>query len=329
MFEGLILIEGDENNLDIEKLFHLKDILFKNIEERRAKLKMQGVNNISLKILLSYKMPLSNRQMSLIKGNSRTIRFPPCRYTHVSTTAIILAERKLDMNFYTYLLYPYYRQIDFALKQIELSSPINTEPSDALYSFLIDSISLITQPILDYLEGLSMITKTAFLAKLIEEGEIDAFRASTLVKYMVGAVVVSAIISAFFDVGIISLGIPVIDEIINISVFFIGGVINTSLLHFPLRIAGGGGVFRNSFNAITYVSIIFYPVCIFAQGIYPIVFNGNNAPYSLAFVLASSYYFALMSKIHKISYAKVFIVGVLLQLILLSIGLAIGVGLRS
>ena len=323
-FEIVALVEGDKANLNVETIFHLKDVLLERMAEKKVKLRKKGVNTISMNVLISYESALSDRQIFLI-NRSRKAKFSLFRSpaVHVSTMAMVLADRKLHASFRTYLSSPYYRQVDLSLKQIEFPPSLSVQPSHSLRDFVAGSIMLVAQPVLDYLEGASMITKPAFLVKLIEAGEIDALKPSTLVKYLVGAAVLSTILSAFFKVGIISFGIPIIDEFANISVFFAGGIINTSILHIPMKIVGGVGDFRSSFNAVTYVSIIFYPIVVFSQGIHPIIFNGDTAPYSIAFTLAASYYYAVMSEIHKISYVKTFIVGLLTQFIIIGMVLSL------
>ena len=84
----------------------------------------------------------------------------------------------------------------------------------------------------------------------------DRLAASDLAKALAGSAVVAAIFAQLLgvDTGAIRVGVSLLDSMLNGLFVMLVYLLAATLVHWPLRLAGGTANFRNTFTANTFIS---------------------------------------------------------------------------
>jgi hypothetical protein len=186
------------------------------------------------------------------------------------------------------------------------------------------ALAVISRPLADYWHGLSRFNRLEDLVVFIKSQQLIS---GDLLKYVLGSILVTTVIARVigYDEGSLEfVDIPILNEILAVGVFLIGGLTAALIYHKPLQLAGGRGTFRHALISAIYVAVTFLPFIVLADGLLgrladrPLPTAAYSAPQLV-------YLANLLGKIHELSYQKVFALlsGVTVALIFLGASLMI------
>ena len=162
------------------------------------------------------------------------------------------------------------------------------------------AFAVIFEPLRDYWYGLVRCKDPDSLATFLESTQMMS---SAFFKYILGGTITATIAAKVLHYehsGLEVVGIPILDDLINLLVQLILGLISGLMLHKPLRLAGGKGTFHHTAVASVYVSVAFlFPGVILYWGFKQL--NLLEAASFVAGCISMPYLSIVLAKLHLIT----------------------------
>ena len=128
-------------------------------------------------------------------------------------------------------------------------------------------LRVLIEPIEGYLQTFGSTVSPQFLADSLSSGRMTP---ATLVRFMLGSVVLASVIGAVLPVAdpLSLTTIPVLSELLMLLIWFVVNGALIALIHKPLMWLGRRAPLRHAVMAAMFVSAMFYPFLTLADGVW-------------------------------------------------------------
>lgn len=144
-----------------------------------------------------------------------------------------------------------------SLRQVRARDGGTVDPHSAPSSIVGEAIRVVSEPFSRFLTGLKTVVQPASLARQIE---LNRLKSGDLIAYLLAVSVLSTLIGALGGVETEYVGVPLVDDLIDLGLFIGFGLACAIPAHYMLRLCGGKGSLGNCFLATTFASATAAPV---------------------------------------------------------------------
>lgn len=286
------------------QLFSVLKESFLKVSQDRIYFKKAKIRTLTVSPVIFYKSGCSPEVVSFLKTRSlqhRTRKFK-CSLTYVP---VDVSTKQVHLSKWVDLWVDLYEPLQLTLDQVQGRRHLAKPNRRTVRGTLAEGLSVILEPVKDYLIGMRRLTRPDLLARLIMSNRLEP---TDFIKYLLGAALVGSFVSKVLGVENSSfsfLDIPILEECSAILIFVLIAFAVALPAHYCLRWFGGSGKFSSAFIAAGYVMVTFYPLSLALDKFSSMVGTANTSTTGFQTV-TMTYSATLFSRIYGLKYLKTY-----------------------